>query len=72
MLGLEIPILGINTGRLGFLASIAQDQIMVAIDKLLTGDYEIEVAFRASSADGSQGGTGVARRCDYEISHVVL
>ena len=39
---LEIPILGINTGRLGFLASIAQDQIMVAIDKLLTGDYEIE------------------------------
>ena len=39
---LEIPILGINTGRLGFLASIAQDQIMVAIDKLLTGHYEIE------------------------------
>ena len=39
---LEIPILGINTGRLGFLASIAQDQITVAIDKLLTGHYEIE------------------------------
>lgn len=39
---LEIPILGINTGRLGFLASIAQDQITVAIDKLLTGNYEIE------------------------------
>ena len=39
---LEIPILGINTGRLGFLASIAQDQIMVAIDKLLTGTYEVE------------------------------
>ena len=39
---LEIPILGINTGRLGFLASIAQDQIVVAIDKLLTGTYEVE------------------------------
>tara|TARA_B100000941_G_scaffold290072_1_gene271022 strand:- start:1187 stop:2062 length:876 start_codon:yes stop_codon:yes gene_type:complete len=39
---LEIPILGINTGRLGFLASIAQDQIRVAIDKLLTGNYEVE------------------------------
>ena len=39
---LEIPILGINTGRLGFLASIAQDQIRGAIDKLLTGDYEVE------------------------------
>lgn len=38
----ETPILGINTGRLGFLASIAQDQIRVAIDKLLTGAYEIE------------------------------
>ena len=39
---LEIPILCINTGRLGFLASIAQDQIRGAIDKLLTGDYEVE------------------------------
>ena len=39
---LQIPILGINTGRLGFLASIAQDQIRVAIDKLLTGNYEVE------------------------------
>ena len=39
---LEIPILGINTGRLGFLASIAQDQIRDAIDKLLKGNYEVE------------------------------
>lgn len=39
---LEIPILGINTGRLGFLASIAQDQISDAIDKLLKGNYEVE------------------------------
>lgn len=39
---LETPILGINTGRLGFLASISQDQIRGAIDKLLTGVYEIE------------------------------
>ena len=38
---LEIPILGINLGRLGFLASIEQERISIAIDKILTGEYTI-------------------------------
>lgn len=37
-----IPILGINTGRLGFLATIAKDQIESAIDSLVDGNYVIE------------------------------
>lgn len=38
----QVPILGVNTGRLGFLATIAKDQIPEAIKKLLSGKYHIE------------------------------
>ena len=38
---LQIPILGINLGRLGFLASIEQERISIAIEKILDGEYTI-------------------------------
>jgi len=38
---LEIPILGINLGRLGFLASIEQSRIERAIDLYIAGEYDI-------------------------------
>ncbi len=38
----EIPILGINTGRLGFLATVAFDKIPVAIDALYKGHFVID------------------------------
>lgn len=38
----EIPITGINLGRLGFLASINKNDIATALDRLLDGDYGIE------------------------------
>lgn len=37
-----IPILGINTGRLGFLSDISSDDILTALNFLLTGEYFIE------------------------------
>jgi len=37
-----IPILGINTGRLGFLASIAQDEISNAIEHVINGSFTID------------------------------
>ena len=36
-----IPVAGINTGRLGFLANIPDDDIAKAIEMLFTGDYDI-------------------------------
>ncbi|RYU83741.1 NAD kinase [Hymenobacter persicinus] len=39
---LQIPILGINTGRLGFLATIIPDRIPQAIDALFKGHFVIE------------------------------
>ena len=38
----EIPILGLNTGRLGFLATVATDKIEEAIEELAKGNYQIE------------------------------
>lgn len=38
----QIPILGINTGRLGFLATIPYDSINVAIDALYKGHYTLD------------------------------
>lgn len=37
----NIPILGINTGTLGFISSISTDQIDYAINHLLKGEYTI-------------------------------
>lgn len=39
---LNIPILGINTGRLGFLANVKKDEISEAVDILVDGKYTIQ------------------------------
>lgn len=39
---LEIPILGINTGRLGFLATISKDDIEGALQKVFQGAYTLD------------------------------
>ncbi len=39
---LEIPILGINTGRLGFLATTSPEEIKTAINNLLNGYYSFD------------------------------
>ncbi|WP_179009022.1 NAD kinase [Winogradskyella forsetii] len=38
---LGIPIVGINTGRLGFLATIQIDDIQTALSEIFKGDYKI-------------------------------
>ena len=40
--GCGVPILGINTGRLGFLADVSPDDIAPALRRLCDGDYIIE------------------------------
>ncbi|MFZ5970101.1 MAG: NAD kinase [Bacteroidota bacterium] len=38
----ETPILGINTGRLGFLATTHRDDMEAALSRLLNGEFEID------------------------------
>jgi len=37
-----IPVLGINTGRLGFLANISDDDLQESVEKLLAGELPVE------------------------------
>lgn len=38
----EVPILGINTGRLGFLATISREETEAALAKVIAGDYTLD------------------------------
>lgn len=39
---LNIPILGINTGRLGFLANVPKDAIQESVELVLNGEYTLQ------------------------------
>lgn len=41
----EVPLIGINQGRLGFLTDIAPDNMLEDIGKILDGDYNSEFRF---------------------------
>lgn len=38
----DLPILGVNTGTLGFLTEVEHNRVDAALDRLLEGDYTIE------------------------------
>jgi NAD+ kinase len=42
MAGHQVPLLGINLGRLGFLVDISPDHIESALDAVLAGEYETD------------------------------
>jgi len=57
-----IPVVGINTGRLGFLSYISQESLSESLDSLFSGHYEIEerMLLKVESTVGLMEGTDVA------------
>jgi len=40
--GCEVPVLGVNLGRLGFLTEVALDELYPALERVLSGEVRIE------------------------------
>ncbi len=38
----SIPVIGVNSGRLGFLADISEDQVHNALNNIFTGNYKVD------------------------------
>ena len=49
----NVPILGINIGRLGFLAQVNANEIDSCIEKLISGKYKIETRMMLSAQNNS-------------------
>lgn len=46
-----IPVMGINTGRLGFLATLQQENVIEALNELVLGNYATESRYFLSAED---------------------
>jgi len=61
---LEIPVVGINTGRLGFLANIQKESISSAFDQIINGQYVVQkrslLAVKTEDDNGSMGNLNFA------------
>ena len=50
---MDIPLLGINLGTLGYLAEIERDQVIPTLERLIRDDYKIEERMMLSAAVGN-------------------
>jgi NAD+ kinase len=68
--GRQVPIVGVNLGRLGFLTSCGGDEMVDALCRFARGDYRAEprMALEARALDRS----GTERRRWYALNDVVL
>lgn len=66
--GKQIPIIGVNMGRLGFLASVTPDGIERTLDAIYDGDYSVEQrsAIRVGSEGSPLGG------CPFALNDIAV
>jgi NAD+ kinase len=65
----NIPLVGINRGRFGFLTDLRAEEMLQAIDKILSGEYQIESRMMLA-ASVSRGGETIHQ--NYALNDVVL
>ena len=61
---LDIPIVGINTGRLGFLATVNKDKLVSSVEEILKNNYSITerslISIKTSEGEETFGGLNFA------------
>lgn len=64
----DIPVIGLNSGRLGFMANISKEEISESIDSIIRGDYEVEQ--RSMISIESEG--GAFGKFNYALNEVTV
>lgn len=54
----NVPLLGVNLGRLGFLADVSPDGMFESLEQILSGEYEEERRFLLQAGIGSEQDPG--------------
>jgi NAD+ kinase len=62
-----VPALGINLGRVGFLAKVETDDLERALDQVLSGDYTVGERFRIQATLHREDGTRESHSCLNEV-----
>ncbi|MGN0154881.1 MAG: NAD(+)/NADH kinase [Lachnospiraceae bacterium] len=68
---LNIPIVGVNLGTLGFLTEIEPEQIYPVLDRLLTDDYELEERMNICGTVHKEGENGFLHQ-DVALNDIVV
>ena len=53
--GRQVPLLGVNRGRLGFLTDVSPDQMVASVDAVLSGDFVAESRLMLQAEIGADG-----------------
>ncbi len=62
-----VPALGVNLGRIGFLAKVETDDLEHALDQIAAGQYGVEERFRISAALQRRDGSSETHACLNEV-----
>lgn len=68
---LNLPIVGVNLGTLGFLTEVEPEQIFPVIDRLLQGDYELEERMNIKGAVYKENETEAVAK-DVALNDIVV
>ena len=63
----EVPALGVNLGRVGFLAKVETTELERTLDQVVAGQYSIEERFRISATVVREDGSSETHACLNEV-----
>lgn len=70
--GLDLPLLGINTGNIGYLTAVDKNEAFGAIDRMFSDDYVTEPRMMVSSIIIKQDGAAVNNLENKALNEIVI